>query len=319
MDVGSQANGDYDEGVKAVNRELDAMLPVSQFLAMDAWLARQASRPIHKLLAHGAGYGRLHELMNGSLLSPGLSFDTNTTSTEWRPWFELLQHGRFSLMSLAELAPRSFMVDLPYISLLETSIAQHGATWLHHLHLAVALMQQQGNESQPARVHLDASVTMNPRNVLGLHLQGNDSAAWSILQDVTPLQGHALDVARDITGSLCDSLRAGKEWAELDGVVASVLSLHDSAATARLMKAQPLRIAQAALAMYHRKDPHRAVALLTAEEGWAVSTRDLVPIWEDAQYAIAEATLARPLNLLDRARVRRAHPPPISIDFNGAT
>ena len=175
------------------------------------------------------------------------------------------------------------------------------------------------NESQPARVHLDASVTMNPRNVLGLYLQGNDSAAWSILQDVTPLQGHALDVARDITGSLCDSLRAGKEWAELDGVVASVLSLHDSAATARLMKAQPLRIAQAALAMYHRKDPHRAVALLTAEEGWAVSTRDLVPIWEDAQYAIAEATLARPLNLLDRARVRRAHPPPISIDFNGAT
>ena len=137
--------------------------------------------------------------------------------------------------------------------------------------------------------------------------------------------------------AFADELRLAKNWTGLAGLVQSVKRLGGGGSdkplarnvSSRLLAGQPLRIAIAALATYGSPavrgggDPQAAIALLQDERGWAISTPDLVTIWQDAQYLIAKAkrgkSPSQPLTTLEKVQVRRSHPPPTMIDFGGAT
>lgn len=311
--------GDYTDAVDAVRQMLDHQLPTSHFLSVDSWLREVSDTGIHRVLAHGTAYGRLHEILNGSRISSGMEFDAATADPQWREWFELLEEGTFSRESLNQVAPQSFMVDWPYINALNHSGSKHGFSWLHHLHLGIALMQQGGSHTPAAIEHFRKSVALKP-NPLALHCLGQDELAWKGITALpaSALTGHTLDIARDLSGALSTTYRAKQNWTACATLILSLTDLAPEP-SAYLLRNQPIRITQAALALYHSSNATMAISLLLAPEGWAVSTPELVPIWQDAWYSLEESKLGKPLNLLDRARVRRSHPPPPSINFNGAT
>jgi Tfp pilus assembly protein PilF len=74
-----------------------------------------------------------------------------------QPWDELLTTGQFSTKSL-DTAPCSFNVSDEWITLLSESARHHGATWLHHLHLGVAMLEQ--GKFEAARKNFTASISL---------------------------------------------------------------------------------------------------------------------------------------------------------------
>ena len=128
------AQGKYTDAVGNVKQMLDQQLPTKHFLSVDSWLSQMTEKRIDRTLAQGTAYGRLHEIINGSKISPGLDFNASPSIPEWQEWFDLLAgQGTFSADALNQVAPQSFMVDWPYIMALNRSGIQHGFTWLHHL------------------------------------------------------------------------------------------------------------------------------------------------------------------------------------------
>ena len=105
------------------------------------------------MLHRGFGSGHLHEKRIGRKISPGLAFEGELGDEE-KPWAELLDKGTFSAETLHQ-PPRSFNVSDGWIALLRESARTHGATWLHHLHLGVALME--AGDLAEARVQLQSS------------------------------------------------------------------------------------------------------------------------------------------------------------------
>ena len=211
--------------------------------------------------------------------------------------------------------------------------------------------------------HWKQSRVLQPNNVLAAFLLGDVAGAWNAVlarietgdgnggggggngggggggdADYAAInQAHLSDLARDVGGAFADELRLAKNWTGLAGLVQSVKRLGGGGSdkplarnvSSRLLAGQPLRIAIAALATYGSPavrgggDPQAAIALLQDERGWAISTPDLVTIWQDAQYLIAKAkrgkSPSQPLTTLEKVQVRRSHPPPTMIDFGGAT
>ena len=81
-----------------------------------------------------------------SPISPGTPFDLSTARKHGAsPWLELVANGTFSARTLSE-SPLSWAVDDKWVRLLQQSAAQHGRTWLHDLHLAVAAHHRGNND-----------------------------------------------------------------------------------------------------------------------------------------------------------------------------
>lgn len=241
------------------------------------------------------------------------------TSTE-RPWEELLTLGTFSKASLEDLAPQSFMVDAAWVPVLQQSGERYGFTYLHHLHLHIAL--RQNGQTQLATKHLQESLAMNNQtNVLGLLLANQTEAAWKAIYAAISLthvlvDSHTVNLARDVMSAILEQHQRANDSVGVHALLQSLSKL-ETPIQERLRNAQSTRIASAWLAL-HEQRPSETLRLLN-EDTWAVSTPTLLELWYDAQYHVEAEKLGRPLNAVDRVRVRRTHPPPPGIDFRGAT
>ena len=313
-------SGDYAQAVAAAKASFDSAAAGGEFEAVDAWLRKQAALPASRTLQHGSAFGKLHELLHSTRLSPALDFSAPLNDPEWRPWHELLADGTFSPESLAEGAPRSFMVDKPWSDAVSASGDKAGWTWLHHLHMGIALRQQNWAVDPTAGdAHLRASVAARP-NVLALHALGDLHGAFNaaealICKGTAPAGAHAVGLARDAAGEHSAALVAAGNYTALAVLLDGIGGWEDAAASARVLGSQPLRVARIALLLYDTPaQPHSAISELLDPRGWAVSTSALVPMWRDAWFLVDGAADA-----LAQTRSRRRHPPPLSIDFNGAT
>eukprot|EP00037_Helgoeca_nana_P006494 m.59859 g.59859 ORF g.59859 m.59859 type:complete len:809 (+) comp17377_c0_seq1:82-2508(+) len=97
-----------------------------------------------ELLHSSAGWGAVEQLLRGTPLAPGAIFPVDPAALaadlDVAPWFDLVSTGTFSAKALSRHAI-SFQIAPRWVDALETSIATHGPTWLHHFHLGVALLE----------------------------------------------------------------------------------------------------------------------------------------------------------------------------------
>ena len=368
----------YADAVAAGEAALDATpgMATADFLAVDARMRSLSDAPLVAAadggaLAHGTAWGRVHETLlawaRGGAPTPyraGLRFDAPITPAE-RPFLELLGAGggpaaggrpvgtplaggavgTFSAASLSRLAPTGFMVDAAWVPVLQKSAAAHGATWLHHLHLGVALKQLDGpGAAAAAAAHFNASWALN-LNALALLLSGKTDAAWSAaLAGIAQACGNAgnagggstestctdaTDLARDVGTAALNAARAAADW---NTVARTLRDVDDGPmpadVKARLLGCQAFRVAAIAMAVYGNPlrslEPDPAVAVALLQRGpWSGcergSTGALMELWSAAHYALeAKARGVASLDALGQLVVRQQHPPPRSIDFAGA-
>lgn len=97
-------------------------------------------------------------LTNQTSLAPGLLFNATATKAAI-PWIELLTVGTFTEKTLSAI-PESFQVSALWIAKLEHSAKTHGWTWLHHLYIGTALLEQ--GQQQVSAGHFEASLALKP-------------------------------------------------------------------------------------------------------------------------------------------------------------
>lgn len=173
---------DYAQACEAARTQLFADTPQAELARMDRFLRGLADQPIDKVLSRGACWGHVQERLRGPI-SPALDF-TCDISDEARPWWELIDTGTFT-SALEELTPPSWQISESWQAALSSSAREHGETWLHHLHLAVAQLasldvaeaapgslatarpdtEAESAVANPAHRHLEASMALQPNPV----------------------------------------------------------------------------------------------------------------------------------------------------------
>lgn len=204
------------------------------------------------------------------------------------------------------------------------SMANHGPTWLHHLHLCILQTQNGGNGTG----HCKMSVSLRP-NPMAFFLLGNIQQAVQLARQAVESTQHArpdperaeVDLLRDLTVARIKQLQVLPDYAAVRKELTDLEHLPHAVAQ-RLLAVQPMRIAAIHVALHLDKDADKAIDLLldkTLNRGWAVSTPLLVPLWRDAWTLKATRAKGAPLNLLEAIKNRREHPPPSMLNFGGAT
>jgi tetratricopeptide (TPR) repeat protein len=296
---------DYAEACAAAGRVIDAQVPESALREIHGFLATQADAPIQSLLHAGTGWGRLNEKRSGRKISPGLRFERVAGDAE-QPWEELLTDGAFSAETLAS-APGSFNVSDGWTTVLRESARTHRPTWLHHLHLGVALMEQ--GSFKEARENLTASIKLkeNAQALRCLALlderDGQTDHAQATYERAWPLCGNDPNLAVEICGFF--------------------IRHHRHAALAGFVKSLPEQVAQ-----------HERIVLMNARialaEGNFESMRKLLDrefatiregevslseLWFASHLKEAEQRLGRKPSPAERLELMKKFPPPRQIDF----
>ena len=209
-------------------------------------------------------------------------------------------------------------------SKLLASVAKHGATWLHHLHLCIIQTQNGGNGT----AHCKTSASLRP-NPMAFFLLDDVQQAFQLAAKAVADTQHAqpdperaeVDLLRDLAVSRIQRLQVASDYAALRAILTDLERLPPAVAR-RLLAVQPMRVAAIHVALHLDKDPDKAIDLLldkTLNRGWAVSTPALVPLWRDAWTLKATRAKGAPLDLLEAIKNRREHPPPSMLNFGGAT
>lgn len=120
-------------------------------------------------------------------LVPGLTFtlpdDVSSVSyMEAQPWLDLLHTGTFSQAVLKRL-PLSYQTTDHWLAILQQSANTHGMTWLHALHIGIALTER-GAIEEP-RSLFQKSMELNPNPIAArclAVLSSSPSDAWQTFQ-----------------------------------------------------------------------------------------------------------------------------------------
>lgn len=205
-----------------------------------------------------------------------------------------------------------------------SSMANHGPTWLHHLHLCILQTQNGGNGTKECA----ASASLRP-NPMASFLLGDLEQAFQLAMQAVASSQHAqpdperaeVDLLRDLSVVRLDKFQKASDYVALHAALAALEQLPPLVAK-RLLATQPMRIAAIHVALHLHNDPDQAIDLLldkNLNRGWAVSTPVLVPLWRDAWTLKATRAKGAPLDLLEAIKTRRENPPPSMLNFGGAT
>lgn len=305
MDEKSAQDPDYQAACAAAGRVIDHQVPLETVQSMHTFLAAQADAPIQSLLHSGSGWGRLYEQRTGRKISSGLRFDRGTNDAE-QPWDELLTAGMFSAETLTT-TPRSFNVSDGWTAVLRESARAHGPTWLHHLHLGVALLEQ--GEFDAARAHFTASIKLkeNAQALRCLALlderAGQTDAAQAAYQHAWPLCGNDANLAVEI-GAFFVSHQRYAAFSEFVKSLPAAVAQHE-----RIV----LMTAQTALA----DGRHAAVRTLLDREFATIREGEvsLSELWFASCLKETEQRLDRKLTDTEQQDLKGKFPPPRQIDF----
>jgi len=177
---------DYNAALQTINQWISSVQGFNKEKTdkLDAFFKKYASVPVKEVLVQGQPWGALEEQLLGKPIAPGLTFTLPTDKSslaykEMQPWLELLQSGKFSSETLNKL-PLSYQTTDRWLSVLSQSQTTQGMTWLHALHLGIALTER-GAIEQPTQL-FQTSYTLKP-NPIALRclavLQSDPEASWS--------------------------------------------------------------------------------------------------------------------------------------------
>lgn len=296
----------YLLAVASAGQMIKRDIPAATLVDRDVFLSSHADTPISDVLARGSGWGGAHERLTGKRISPGLVFDT-PLQDEGRPWQNLLTQGTFSKNDLNQ-DPRSFSISPRWIAALRRSVETHGATWLHHLHLGVA--QLENGEYEAARTSFDASLRLkhnaHAERCLALlaerdgKIDAANSAymrAWALCQKDAPL---AIEI--------CGFLRRHARKAEGEYFLAAL--------PPHIAKHERLQLERARFAL-DRGEYTFVRNLLKSGEFCTIreGEQSLSDLWFASFLQEEAARMKRELTTVEKQTVRDKNPPPRTIDF----
>ncbi|OGV63781.1 MAG: hypothetical protein A3K19_05035 [Lentisphaerae bacterium RIFOXYB12_FULL_65_16] len=286
-------------------RQIDADLPQAEFDAADAFLRANVDTPVSQVLHHGSAWGHLQETLYHKSFSAGLAFDA-PISDEERPWHELLTTGTFSAATLAR-HPTSWNVSADWVKALQASQHRHGATWLHHLYLGVATLEQ--NDLAAAEQHFLESQRRHDsfeaaRNLALIRDRQDDvPGALECYLKAYALSEQSVPLAAEIVMFL---KARGLEQAMVEFTV----RLPEHARTHERIR---IAFAEVALAQGRFAEVHAFFdhPFNTIREG----EKTLTDLWFALHIREEEARRGRNLTPLEIDAVTKDNPPPMTIDF----
>jgi hypothetical protein len=305
LDAKTAHEADYSMACAAAGKAVDQRVPDIELQKMHVFLTAQTDAPVQTLLHRGTGWGSLHEKRTARRLSPGLLFD-GKLSDEEQPWGELLTGGTFSAATL-NTSPRSYNVSAGWTTVLRESAKAHGATWLHHCHLGVALLEAEAFAE--ARKQFQASLALKDNAVAHRHLallhqrDGDVDAAQSAYERAWRLDGHDANLAVEIADLVLRHQRDAAFSAFVKSLPASIAE-HERIV---LMKAQ----------VALKQGDYPAVRRFLQREFCTIREGELSlsELWFASYIKEAEASKGGPLTAAEKKQLMQKYPPPRAIDF----
>lgn len=146
----------------------------------DAWWREQERRAVkgkpryssRQPPASSEGEDKDGDASSSWQLAPGLYFDRDAAADddEAKAWVELITAGTFSDDTLAQAAPLSYQIGDEWLELLLASEASFGGSWLHDLHIGVALTERGDVDEPRRRFQQSLSKKVGERAVARIHI-----------------------------------------------------------------------------------------------------------------------------------------------------
>lgn len=156
LDAAAAHDTDYGAAVTHAAGTLDGLVPAHELARIDAFLRGQARLPLDVRYSEGEPWGGRQEMLLGRPLADGLDFSTSALQGFW----DSLAQGLEIPAGQYEALPEGIVVSNLWIDRVKAHAAEHGATWMHELTLAIASLDV-GDKATAAR-HVSASLALKP-------------------------------------------------------------------------------------------------------------------------------------------------------------
>lgn len=156
LDAGRAHDADFTAAAAHTAGALDGLVPADELARIDAYLREQARLPLDSRFSEGEPWGARQEQLLGQPLASGLDFYTSALPDFW----DSVASGARVPSEQREAAPDGIVVSPLWINHLKTHAAEHGATWMHELTLAIASLD--AGDKAAAAQHVSASLALKP-------------------------------------------------------------------------------------------------------------------------------------------------------------
>ena len=135
---------------------LNGVVPGDDLTRIDAFLREQARLPLDSRFSEGEPWGARQEQLLGRPLAAGLDFSTSALPSFW----DSIAGGVEVPADQYAALPDGIVVSKPWIDRVTANAAEHGATWMHELTLAIASLD--AGDKAAAAQHVSASLALKP-------------------------------------------------------------------------------------------------------------------------------------------------------------
>ncbi|MEO8884017.1 MAG: DUF5107 domain-containing protein [Devosia sp.] len=156
LDPRQAHDADYGIAVSHAAGVVNDAVPAEELARIDAFLREQSRLPLDIRHSAGAPWGMRQERLTGHRLANGLDFGVDLPGDCWD---NLARDVAISAENLRGV-PNGIAVSNLWIDRVAANADEHGATWLHTLILATALLDQ--GEVEDARAQVDRSLALRP-------------------------------------------------------------------------------------------------------------------------------------------------------------
>lgn len=156
LDAGRAHSPDFKAATAHAAETLDGLVPSDELTRIDAFLREQARLPLDTRFSEGEPWGARQEQLLGRPLAAGLDFSTSALPSFW----DSIASGVEVPADQYEALPDGIVVSKLWIDRVKTHAAEHGATWMHELTLAIANLD--AGDKTAAAQHVSASLALKP-------------------------------------------------------------------------------------------------------------------------------------------------------------
>jgi hypothetical protein len=156
LEAGGAHDADFTAASAHAAGVLDTLVPTDELARVDAFLREQARLPLDTRLSEGEPWGARQEQLLGRPLASGLDFHTSALPDFWD---SVASGGRIPAEQ-RDVAPDGIVVSPLWIDRVKAHAAEHGATWMHELTLAIASLD--AGDKAAAAQHVSASLALKP-------------------------------------------------------------------------------------------------------------------------------------------------------------
>ena len=156
LDAGRAHSPDFKAATAHAAETLDGLVPSDELTRIDAFLREQARLPLDTRFSEGEPWGARQEQLLGRPLAAGLDFSTSALPSFW----DSIASGVEVPADQYEALPDGIVVSKLWIDRVKAHAAEHGATWMHELTLAIASLD--AGDKTAAAQHVSASLALKP-------------------------------------------------------------------------------------------------------------------------------------------------------------